>query len=551
MPLPSIKAASKVSRTFATGTDKKLASMLSATTSPRAIWCSQGEYMVPGSGQSVTDQFGASRVRARIAGGKWLAIAPIFVGAYYTLFKSPFGVTSTPSYTVAFNLELANGTQTYSYQSPNTGGTILSGTFNGVTDGVVRAGDVLVGDWIFASDASLPYFQWTDRTLIPWIRCAYSKTAGNDNIGAVYSGGSGNNTSYNAPRNEHWATCTSYANAKTLINTVAISNYNGGNDKWGAGGSASLPSCMGFIGIGLDGQKSVMWFGTSICDGDGQATHSAGGVDPANETPACYDLLGYPCAWAQKLSRSTPCLNLAVGASAMYVDWSNVAGDISWSTNQSISLSRRISAQLAGYFDVIVAHDVHNESGSEAYTTTIKHFVDAMRVANPQAKIISCKVPNGYVDINGTNQPYSTGLDTNWNNQLALVTSGYFDAQISVRDTGVDQYPDLGTQVSGTTTSNGSTTTLNDSGATWLVNQWANSWVQVGGVKRMISSNTRTQLTFAAFASAVNTATAYLILGNTSGDGLHPNMVGQIRMGDNFDTAIQTIINIPKFVSTT
>jgi hypothetical protein len=88
-------------------------------------------------------------------------------------------------------------------------------------------------------------------------------------------------------------------------------------------------------------------------------------------------------------------------------------------------------------------------------------------------------------------------------------------------------YPDLGTQVTSTTTSDGSTTVLNDSTATWGKNQWVNSWVSVGGVKKVISLNTRTQLTFGAMAGSVLSGTAYLILGNTSNDGIHPNSVCQ------------------------
>ncbi len=520
--------------------------MLDTTTSPKATWASVGEYLVPDSGASqTTDQFFATRVRTRISGGRWAALAPIFMGSYYTNSRSAIGATSVPAYTCSFTLELANGTQTATYASPNTGGTLLAGTFNGSTDGIVRGGDIVVGDFIYASSAGLPYFQWTDRTLLPWIRVAYSKTATSDNVGAVTQ------TEYNYPSNSHYATCTNYANAKTLIGTSGISSYNSGNNFWGASESITLPSCIGFIGIALDGQKSVMFFGTSIVDGDGSNGFMQGGVDPTNNVPANYNLIGYPCAWAQHLSRSTSVLNFGVGASAMFRDWSNNATDLSWSTNESRSLARYNFAKIASWFDVVVCSDVHNENAASAtYASILKNFTDTMRQANPTIKIIGCRVPNGYVDIAGVTVAFDTSLDARWSAQDQMVTNGYWDRMITVCEPGNNKYPDLGVQLSSTTTALGTTTTLVDTGQAWLTNQWTNSWVNTASGKRLISSNTRTSLTFSAYGAVVASGTSYTIEGNCSYDGTHPGTFGQFRMGNNFDAAIQTVLTIPKFTRT-
>ena len=533
-------------RAFLNQTDPKLAPMVNTSTSPRAIWASVGEYLIPDTGSSqTTDQFFATRVRTRLSGGRWAAIAPIFMGSYFVNQRSPIGVTSVPPYTCSFTLELANGTQTSDYASPNTGGTLVAGTFNGATDGIVRGGDIVVGDFIYANSVGLQHFIWTDRNLLPWIRVAYAKSSAADILGAITQ------TEFNFPNNSHYATCTSYTIAKALIATSGINSYNAGNNFWGASDSQTLPSCIGFIGIGLDGQKAVVFFGTSILDGDGSSGFMQGGVNPSNNVPANYNLMGYPCAWAQHLSRSTAVLNLGVGASAMWRDWSNNATDLSWSTNESRTLARYCFAKIASWFDVCVAHDVHNDGfSSSTYSEVLKNFTDVIRESNPSLKLISCRVPNGYIDISGSTVAYDSSLDVRWATQDQMVVNGYWDRAISVRESGDNKFPDLGIQVSSTTTALGTATSLVDSGATWLQNQWVNSWVKIGGVKKLISSNTRTQLTFGAYGSAIVTGTPYTIEGNCSHDGLHPSTVGQFRMGDNFDTAIQAVITIPKFVRT-
>lgn len=74
---------------------------------------------------------------------------------------------------------------------------------------------------------------------------------------------------------------------------------------------------------------------------------------------------------------------------------------------------------------------------------------------------------------------------------------------------------------SGQSTSTGSTTTLNDTTKNWIVNQWASHSLLAltganAGVARSISSNTATQLTTAAFASANDKDTLYAIVPTTA-----------------------------------
>lgn len=501
--------------------DKKAAALLRASgTKPRAILASVAEYLQLDAGVSqTTDITFATRVRTRISGGKWAGFAPIFVGASVAALRSPVGTPNSAPYTVAWALELANGVQTPgSFASLNTGGTIVGGTIGGHVDGIIDAGEVVFGDMIFATDFGLPYFQFTDRTLLPWVRCAFQKTNANDNIGAVTV------TEYNYPSNSCYATCSSFAVGKALI-LAQNANFNSGGDNWGAGDPQSLPSCIGFIGIPLDGQKGFVFFGTSILDGDGAIEYRQGGVNPANNTPANYDQLGWPSAFAQNLSNSVPVFNFAVGGSAALSTFSDNPTDRAWSTDANINNIRYILSEILPFSDVLVFFDVHNDSGATApYADILQKGTEKIRRIAPSIKIFGCRVPNGYTDITNTFVPYNAGgLDPRWTAQDAMVTNGYWDGMLSVRDPGVNEYPDKGPQVTSITTSDGSTTTLNDSTATWLNNQWVGSWVSVGGVKRAITANTRTQLTFAAMGGAVLNATNYLILGNMTADGTHPN----------------------------
>jgi hypothetical protein len=522
-----------------------VSSLLNAfDTSPVAKWASCGEYQVVDLGNSITDQFFATRVKTRISGGKWLALAPVFLCAYQQALTAPFGNTVQPKVTLSWNLELADGTLSpTTFTCPNTGGTVLQGNFNGARDGVLQGGQILVGDFIYASAASLPYFHWTDRTLLPWLRVAWSKSGATDVLFSTTE------TEFNYPSNSHHATCTSYANAQTLINASGISNYNGGNNFWSANDSDTIPTCIGFVGIPLDNQKSFIFFGTSIFDGDGSASHRQGGVDPSNNTIANYNLLGFPSVFGEMITNSVPVMNFGVGASKFSHIWSGVSADSNWSSVERISLQRGIVGSIAKFFDYCIPYDVNNDSNA-TFNECIYNFVGTIRSSNPGIKVYACKVPNGHVDVTGTLVPYNTNLDTRWSMYDAAVTSGLIHGVLNVREPGQNIYVDLGVQVSGITTSAGTTTTINDSGASWLKNQWINSFVTVGGFKRLITANTRNQLTTTAFGSAVGNGVAYSIEGNTSGDSLHPNDFGQRRLAANFKAAIGTFESIPYFSRT-
>lgn len=514
-------------------------------TNPRAIWASINDCLWPDTGATTTNQFFASRVKTRIAGGQWLAIAPVFCGSYMTSQRCPFGTNITAPVTLSFVLEMASGTLTTSYLSPNTGGTLFQGTFNGSVDGIIRPGDVVVGDWIYPADVGLNVFEFNDRALLPWLRVAWSKTNAADNLGAQ------NWTEYNAPFNSHVGVCTSYANAKTLITTSGISSYNSGNNFWGASDSDRIPTCIGFIGIPANGQKAVFFDGTSIMSADQLSGFKQGGVDPANNTIKNYDFSGVPAQWAQDITRSIPTLVCGLGSSAMWRVFSDNATDGSWSTAESITRQRANWARFARWFDVFIAKDVHNDSSATGtYASILQTFTNTIKALNPHIKVYGVRVPNGYVDIAGSTVAYSSSLDVMWSAQDAMVAAGYWDGMLTIRENGDSKFPDTGVQVSSTTTSGGSTTTLNDSGATWLTNQWVGSWVNVGGTKKLITANSRTQLTFDAFGGAVGSATAYGIEGNTSADGVHPNQYGARYLASKFDTAIQAVFPIPKFTRT-
>lgn len=529
-------------------TDAKLSPLLGSTTAPKAQVCTCNDYMVVDSGSSTTDQFFATRHKIRLQGGRWKWIAPVYVGAYVSTSHTSFGTPITAPYTCSFVVELSNGTTTTAYDSLNTGGTyaIKQGTFNGNVDAIVRPNDIVVGDRIFASDFGLAAFSFTDRSLLPWVRTAYSKTSATDNLGCLAI------TEYNAPYNGWYATCANYANAKTRINAVPVS-INGGGDFWGTG-DTTLPGPMFWIGEGMDGQISFLFVGTSILDGDGNmSSYVNGGVNPANNSMRNYDLLGWPCAYLQDLANQVPGLNLAVGGSAMGSLWSDTAADYAWTTTTPLSWERLLLSKIAQWVDVVIINDVHNDGGiSAAYADVCKNLSNIMRAANPAVKMFGCRVPNGYVDIAGATQAYTASLDARWTAQDNLASAGYIEGMLNIRTDLVTKiYPDLGTQVSSTTTSLGTLTTLNDSGAQWIPGQWVNSWVSVGGVSKLISSNTRTQLTFAALAGAVLSGTAYLILGNTTADGTHPNSLCQkSNLSPNFKTQIGQYVTVPYFTRT-
>jgi hypothetical protein len=489
-----------------------------------------------------------------VAGGRWAKLALVYAGAYQKVLKSPTGIMNTARVTISATFELANGSLQATFTSTNASSTApFQVTFNNSVDAVLVPGDVMVSDWIYPTDLGLTVFQWTDRTLLPWVRTAYSKTGAADLMGVMSSGnGANSRTEFNYPSNSHLAQCTSYATAKTLIAATGITNYNSGNDKFASNDSLSLPGPIGIIGEALDGQVSILFFGTSILDGEGDSPERQGGVDPANNSMYNYDMLGFPCRWAQKLTNSTPVLNLACGSSAMF-DWFSNASTNNWAaTDNALTLSKLMLSKFGQWFDICIANDVHNDNGLGTYQDSLYNFTRIMRSQNQNLKIYGAYQPNGYTDITGTPVAFSAALDTLWTQQLAMVTAGYWDGMLNMRGDGTKLYLDSGTQVTSTTTALGTTTTLIDSGQSWRLNQWANSWVSIAGVKKLISQNTATTLTFAAYGAAIGSGTAYLILGNQTGDGIHPNAFMQRTvLPTKFDTELSSAgISIPRFTRT-
>lgn len=537
---------SSISRTFSS-TNKIVSSVANATTSPRAIWAGAGSQLSADTGLGASTQFFNTRVKTDIAGGNWLALAPVYAGAYIYGFKSPIGTEITAPVTLSFSFELANGALQNSYLSTNAGSTApFQGTFNGNVDGVLLPGDILVGDWIYPSNVGLSVFNFSDRTLLPWIRTAWSKTGASDILGVrdVLT------TEYNYPSNSHFATCDSYALAKTLNGITGITNYNTTNNFYASGASSTLPSPIGWIGIPASGQKAIIAMGTSIRDGDGAAGYRNGGVNPANNSMNNYDTIGWPSRFGNKLSRSVPVLNFGVGASSMYGRFNSAAAAGSWAPSYAAYCNQRLAlAKYCSWFDLLIADDVNNEPGG--FTDTLYDFTRIIKEPNPALKIYGVREPNGGVTITGSTVGYSGSLDTRWANEDDMVTNGYWDGMMTNVEDVNKYFLDAGAQVSSTTTSNGSTTTLIDNTQTWLRNQWSGSWVMIGGIKKSISGNDVNTLTFSAYAGAVNSGTAYTIEGNTTSDQLHPNTYGQWRFADNFVAQLASKgISIPYFSRT-
>ncbi|MBS1727361.1 MAG: hypothetical protein JST51_11620 [Armatimonadetes bacterium] len=300
----------------------------------------------------------------------------------------------------------------------------------------------------------------------------------------------------------------------------------------------------------MDGQKAMVFFGTSILDGDGAVSKQWGGVNPANNSPANYDQLGFPSAYAQSLTTQVAVLNFGVGASAAMNLWAMSGTSPDWITNtEDVALQKATISKLLKWFDITTVYDPNNDTES-TLIGCYYNFSSTARASNPKIKVYGIKVPNGGVKEDGTTTAYSSGgLDAKYADMDTALSNGWIHGIWDLQE-GTKVFPDLGTQYSGTTTSSGSMTTLNDSGATWQRNQWTNSFVNIGGTKKLISSNTRTQLTFATFASSVLSGTAYSIEGNTSGDQLHPNTVGQAYLGALLKQRIDATESIPYFTRT-
>ena len=118
----------------------------------------------------------------------------------------------------------------------------------------------------------------------------------------------------------------------------------------------------------------------------------------------------------------------------------------------------------------------------------------------------------------GSSMKYWDIATSTWSSALVVTgapAAGTTEVQMMATSNG-SQYP----MASGTSTGTNSTTTLNNTGKAWTVNQWANFQVRItggtgAGQVRTISSNTATALTISAVWTATPDATStYVIEGN-------------------------------------
>lgn len=518
------------------------ASYLNArTTEPRVIWCTHSEYMTSDTSTSSTNQFTGGVSTPRFAGGRWLAIAPVYIGAAISTNNSPVGALLTTSRAdLCCTLEAVGptGAAQSGWDASRPDSTYVPINFNGTRDAKFGGGDFIVGDLVYASDVSGvgSYWEFDDPNDFPRIRTAVGKASATDILPALTL------TEYNKPSWARALTGVDYATVKSVIDTANMSNAAWNSDQ-------TIISPIGFVGIPLSGQKSFMFLGTSICDGDGDGSGLQGGVNPANNTYRNYDLIGWPNRFGQRADVNIPVLNMAVGASALAKLWGN-GTTANWANTELIELQKRLILKLAQYFDYFIGYDVHNDPVGE-FPDALQNFTSELRAANPGIKIYGCRVPNGGLQQNGSTTAYnSASLDPKWTLLDAMVTNGYWDGMLTVRESGDDKYPTLADLATFTATG-GSTTTIDLSTATWFRNEFGSAYVTVDGETRTITSNTRTSITVNSAFSASTSGKAVTILGNCTYDATHPSVRGHKRMAELFRAqVVANMPDVPMFTST-
>ena len=514
-------------------------------TNPRWIWASANDYHVVSSGGITTSaQFPAFRRKTRIAGGRWAALAPVYLAASIQSNRTPAGASlDLANHTICGALEMSNGTEPTVFGSSNVGGTKIACTWGTVDEILVSGGMLVIGDPIYASAASLPFFEFTNRNLLPWERLGVSKAAAANVLA------SGNTIQeYNAPWNSRAKSEASFAAVKSTT-MGADGSQGGGAGQYGLSDGADCSGFLGWIGIPLSGQKATMFTGTSIIQGTGDNNNRQGGVDPAGNTFANYDLIGWPCRWAESLTKSAPVLNFAIGGSGAVSLWNPSGND--WGSSSDAALSREVVANLAQYFDFFQVHDPQNDNIS-TIRASLETAIRMVRASNPAIKIFSVRVPNGGPTMAGGSTAYDSGnLNPKYAIYDTLFTEKKIDYQLDLRIDAANTFVTRANIESGTTTALGTTTTLIDTTKNWVRNFWVNQWVEIAGVKQRITANTATQLTFTAYGGAVASATAYAINGNTSDDQLHPSTYGHRVMAAAFETEqLRVGMNIPSFTRT-
>jgi len=540
--------------------------VLSANTNPKALFASSSAYLRVDGGSTQTNQFFATKTRQRII-GRWKAIAPVYLSRDWGFaVKKPFDTQTTSAVaTIAAQLELPNGTQSLNFNSPNTGGTLIPVTFKGKTTGRLVSGQLLVADFIFASDHGRQFWEFEDTNLAqphqqPWVRTAFSKASATDALWFVQP----NIDAGAAPFHNSVALGTSFAQMQTLIATPGIASYNGAN-QFGFGDSDNTPGPCGFIGIPWDdNQESVIVMGTSIPFGETQEARSANfgtapfgtGTDWSAITWDAGQPLGWP-GWASTTNNfAFPCWNLAIGASALLNTWNEngAAGtwDVGVSTYSDYIYQRWIFSILANYFTVFIAQDVHNDNDTDdIYRQAVYSFTNDILRSNPRIKIFGARVPSGGVDFSGTTQSYPAGLANRWAIQQEMVDNGWWHGILDLRLNGNNLFPTEANIYTGVLGA-GSTTTQMELGANlFQTGQYTRSWVTIGADRRIISSTRRSNFTInTALGVAPAAGTAITIEGNWAGgtnglDMVHSTAYGAKRMGDLFHSEI--VKYIPTF----
>lgn len=547
MPIPGIRSHSGVSKKVGSATQAQLSN---ANTNPRVIWATSSYgMMVDNGGSSTTVQWGASRLKTNLSGGNWAGLASVYLGAMQAT-KSRIGINNVPKYEIAAYLERSNGTNTpTTYASPNTGGTKVAFTWQGLSSASVIGSQVVVSDIIYPSAFSLGTFSVSDRTLDYWTKTAYAKTAATDNLG-----GHGRST-YNYPRNEYWGDCNSFAAAKTLIGENGLVSFQAGMNHFGtSAANNSIPGPIGYVGVPSSGQKAILWFGTSIFNGQNVGGFDPGNVNPSPFVPANMDGIDLGSFFADDLSISCPVLSLAAGATSLVDTWgtSPALGD-----NGSAVNARKIIYELVKYFDYVVMHDVHNDPYDANWQAAYQLCCTTLHLGNPNVKIIAARPPLDVVGITGVTTGAGNANDSKWSYVQGLLNTGIsgIDAYFDLRESGNVLWAMLPDRLaSGTCTANGSTTTVVDTVNPHLCNTLVYSWIEFtsgpnNGLKRIIGNNDIQgapgviTLT-AALPNATAIGDTYKILGNTSGEsdglnGLHGVYWGYKRLKDNFLAKLQ------------
>jgi hypothetical protein len=513
-------------------------SLAAAFTNPRWICASVSTAMQVGQGASATNKTICSRKKMKLAGGDWLALAIVYIGAYNGV-RNRLGQNDIARTRLAAVAERANGASNGSFNSSNAGATQVPVTFSsGLTEGIIEGGFITVSDVLLPSQFGVSTFRVDNRGLDFWVRTAMDKPLANTVLPEQFG-------SFNHPLNEHHANVADWATALALIAEVGVQNYNGAN-KFGSSDSNQLPCQMMIIGIPGSGQKAILGTGTSIFHGQNSPSFNPSGTDPI--TPANMNFTEFLPMFAEDLTVSAPVLSIPQGGSSIVDTWGDApnipgrAGDSQTPNTQAAIIARSLQLQLSKYFDYVIGHDVQNDTDNATWRTAVNRFIDQTKAANPSIKILWCRPPSDGVTITGTSTGDGTSQDGKWNYLQTLVGSK-IDAIFDLREPGQPRWAVLPDRLTGAAT--GGTTTTVVTGVPMLHNIMAGAWIQFtsgpnnGLMKWCPTNNSAGVLTLdSALPNAVQAGDTFRVLGNTAGwggtDFVHGITFGYLRMAQNF-----------------